>query len=161
GLQTAGGMVGDETKMINDQRRGWNAVDGKSMKIKVKHKVKQADGSETVEEYDLPIEVEVNSFNFGVNAVAFGIAGVAPKGWENEKNDKPMKALIGGDSDRGRGGQVGAWLLDARQRLQQAGQTPLAAELQQEIDIVETLAKDVFEMWTSKQYQFAGSAPYK
>ncbi len=156
GLQTSGiGMEGD---MIRDQRKAWKKINGKTIPLKVKHKVMR-DGNEVIEEVTVQVEVEVNSFNFGVNNAAYDFGKL---GWiSDKKNAKPMANLIGKDSDKGSGGQVGAWLLDAQRRLKQAGSSPQAEEIQKEIQIVTALAKDVYEMWSKKEHQKPGSAPYK
>ena len=109
GLQTSGiGMEGD---MIRDQRKAWKKINGKTIPLKVKHKVMR-DGNEVIEEVTVQVEVKVNSFNFGVNNAAYDFGKL---GWiSDKKNAKPMANLIGKDSDKGSGGQVGAWLLDAQ-----------------------------------------------
>jgi phosphatidylinositol-4,5-bisphosphate 4-phosphatase len=176
GLLTPGmGMEGD---MIDDQREAWGAInDMKNIPLKVKRKVNK-NGNDVVEEVTVMVEVEVNSFNFGVNDVAFSAFGKDTKGlvgWKGEDENvaKPLKTLLGEKSQRGLGGQVGKWVTDAKNNLDQLKQEKPSKnrpqdvlakeidELTQEIALVKALAKDVYEMWAGEEYKKTGTAPYK
>ena len=105
GLQTSG--IGMEGAMIRDQRRAWKAISGKTVPMKFKRKVMR-NNTMVDEVVTVQVEVEVNSFNFGVNNMAFGaLKGKAGLGWmSDKKNIKPMANLIGNNSENGLGGQV-------------------------------------------------------
>jgi hypothetical protein len=174
GLQTAG--IGGETDMIADQREAWGAISNRTFPLKIKRRVNK-NGKDVIEEVTVQVEVEVNSFSFGVNSPAFGFGKdmKGQLGWKDsdENVDRPMKSLIGEKTQRGQGGQVAAWVTDAEGKLkllQQELPSPKrpqdvikkeSDELAKEIVLVKALATDVYEMWASEEYRTEGEAPYR
>ncbi len=143
-----------ETRMMTDQI---GALKSLSDKPEVKIQVMDEQGVA----HTVTVRVKARAFNFGVNifALDFGPAkgsGSAAanliNGWHHAApyNDAAMKDLLGTKADRkaGIGGDVAAWL-----RITQASEETKSH--------VETLARQIAEIYDSGSYRSAGHEPYK
>lgn len=139
GLLTASNIFGKEGTMVEDQMRAWQSLTqpGKMIHLKIRNK----DGDlQTVK-----IKPDVAAFNVGVNELALKL-GFGLKA-SDSYNAEALHQLLGNDlrPEARPGGWVGEWL----------------AQYPDNYEVVNTLARQIKDIWKNNQHHKDGGEPYK
>ncbi|ECC1662284.1 type III secretion system effector inositol phosphate phosphatase [Salmonella enterica subsp. salamae] len=139
GLLTASNIFGKEGTMVEDQMRAWQSLTqpGKMIHLKIRNK----DG----ELQTVKIKPEIAAFNVGVNELALKL-GFGLK-TSDSYNVEALYQLLGNDlrPDAKPGGWVGDWL----------------AQYPDNYEIVNTLARQIKDIWKNNLHHNDGGEPYK
>ncbi|ENY2088411.1 SPI-1 type III secretion system effector inositol phosphate phosphatase SopB, partial [Salmonella enterica subsp. enterica serovar Kentucky] len=139
GLLTASNIFGKEGTMVEDQMRAWQSLTqpGKMIHLKIRNK----DGDlQTVK-----IKPDVAAFNMGVNELTLKL-GFGLKA-SDRYNAEALHQLLGNDlrPEARPGGWVGEWL----------------AQYPDNYEVVNTLARQIKDIWKNNQHHKDGGEPYK
>jgi hypothetical protein len=160
-----------EGLMLENQMEAWRDLEGVT-----ELEITQEDGTKK----KVKVKINVNSFNFGVNAGVYGnlVGAGMMRGdaWTNSDrhNGPAIQKLLGKKADRTGadkfGGQVGDWVGEQELWLAQTKTGPKkndpevvkeVAEVEKKVKVVKQLAMQIGKIWDEAEYKDAGKEPYK